>query len=177
MRRAEEIFSEAFKEFPFDIQCLYAGPQNAGPSSLLFDKPTGYRGTMTCFTYDDVEKWRSVYPIKVYEDQFAKLAEKWKRGLKILSECEGESAVMARAAYCLFYSSLCQIRFYRAREASDTEAMVFYAREEYATAKDMLSLMNKNAAIGFEAANHYYFSKGQLVEKMVNCKFIIDKYS
>ena len=38
----------------------------------------------------------------------------------------------------------------------------------------MLGLMNKNAAIGFEAANHYYFSKGELAEKIINCKYILE---
>ena len=37
--------------------------------------------------------------------------------------------------------------------------------------------MNKNASIGYEAANHYYFSKGQLAEKIVNCHYIIDTFS
>jgi hypothetical protein len=41
----------------------------------------------------------------------------------------------------------------------------------------MLSLMNRNASIGYEAANHYYFSKGQLAEKMVNCRYILDTFS
>ena len=41
-------------------------------------------------------------------------------------------------------------------------------------AKDMLSLMNKNAAIGFEAANHYYFSKGMICEKILNCRYLIN---
>ena len=38
-------------------------------------------------------------------------------------------------------------------------------------------VMNKNAAIGFEAANHYYFSKGQLAEKIVSCQYLIDLYN
>jgi predicted DNA-binding protein YlxM (UPF0122 family) len=28
-----------------------------------------------------------------------------------------------------------------------------------------------------EAANHYYFSKGQIAEKIINCNYIIDSYS
>ncbi len=36
--------------------------------------------------------------------------------------------------------------------------------------------MNKNVAIGYEAANHYYFSKGQIVEKIVNCEYLIDVF-
>ena len=38
---AEKKFSEAFSEFPFHINTLYKGPQNAGPSSLLFEQSTG----------------------------------------------------------------------------------------------------------------------------------------
>ena len=48
---------------------------------------------------------------------------------------------------------------------------------ELENAKAMLSLMNKNAAIGYEAANHYYFSKGQLAEKIINCNYIIERFS
>ena len=40
----------------------------------------------------------------------------------------------------------------------------------------MLALMNKNAAIVYEAANHYYFSKGQMVEKIINCHYIINNF-
>ena len=37
--------------------------------------------------------------------------------------------------------------------------------------------MNKNAAIGYEAANHYYYSKGQLAEKIINCSYIIEVFT
>lgn len=36
--------------------------------------------------------------------------------------------------------------------------------------------MNQNAAIGFEAANHYYFSKGQLAEKILSCNRLVEYY-
>ena len=45
--------------------------------------------------------------------------------------------------------------------------------EEIACAKTMLAMMNKNAAIGFEAANHYYYSKGCICEKIINCFDVI----
>lgn len=32
----------------------------------------------------------------------------------------------------------------------------------------MLSLMNRNASIGYEAANHYCFSKDRIAEKILN---------
>lgn len=177
IRKAADMFADAFMEFPFHVQTLYRGPQNAGPSTLLFDEPTGYNATMTCYAYDDLERWRSVYPVDIFEDQFRKLCEKWEEGLKLLeNEPESETVIMAKGAYCLFKSSLNQIRFIRARDAGDTAAALAAVKEELEITRTMLRLMNANASIGFEAANHYYFSKGQLAEKLVNCKYLIEHY-
>ena len=173
---AQLQFVEAFREFPFHIRVLYLGPHNAGPSTLLFEKPTGYSSTMTGFAYDNLESWRSVYPVEVFETQFARLCEKWEKGLDMLGEDESETAIMARAAYCLFKASLNQIRFIRCRDSKKYAEAIAAARDELKTTEMMLELMNKNAAIGYEAANHYYFSKGQLVEKIINCKYIIERF-
>ncbi|MBE6597272.1 MAG: hypothetical protein E7641_06330 [Ruminococcaceae bacterium] len=175
-RAAEEQFVSAFREFPFHIKVLYRGPQNAGPSNLLFGKPTGYKATMTCFPYDDLESWRGIYPTEVFESQLGKLCDAWRVGLDMIPEGdESEGAIMARAAYCLFRSSLNQVRFIRARDEGRLSDAVTEAQNELEVAKNMLTLMNKNAAIGYEAANHYYFSKGQLAEKIINCNYIINK--
>ncbi len=174
--QAEKDFAEAFKEFPFELAVLYRGPQNAGPSNMLFVKPTGYNATMTCFAYDDLQAWHGNYPTPVFEDQFRRLCEKWKIGLNKLTDTASETYVMAQAAYCLFKSSLNQIRFIRARDEKRYADAVEAARCELEITKKMLELMNKNASIGFEAANHYYFSKGQLLEKIVNCNYVIDYF-
>ena len=168
---AEKLFAEAFREFPFHINTLYKGPQNAGPSSLLFPTPSGYTATMTGFAYDDLEAWRSIYPVDIFEDQFRKLCEGWEKGLALIDEGdESEVAVMARAAYCIFKSSYNQIRFIRARDEGRFTDAKKIAEDEEQIARLMLAQMNKNAAIGYEAANHYYFSKGQIVEKILNCR-------
>lgn len=172
---AEKLFAEAFREFPFHINTLYKGPQNAGPSSLLFPTPSGYTATMTGFAYDDLESWRSIYPVDIFEDQFRKLCEGWEKGLALINEGdESEVAVMARAAYCIFKSSLNQIRFIRARDEGRFTDAKEIAEDEEQIARLMLSQMNKNAAIGYEAANHYYFSKGQIVEKILNCRYVAE---
>ena len=94
----------------------------------------------------------------------------------IEKEPDSETKIMAEAAFSLFKSSLNQIRFIRARDAKRFGDAVITAKDELQIAKRMLELMNKNAAIGFEAANHYYYSKGQLAEKIINCHYIIDKF-
>ena len=174
---AEKLFAEAFREFPFHMSTLYKGPQNAGPSTLLYPEPSGYKATMTCFSYDDLEQWRSIYPVDVFEDQFRKLCLGWEKGLALLGDNESEVAVMARAAYCLFKSSLDQIRFIRARDEGRFADALALAESEERTARLMLEQMNKNAAIGYEAANHYYFSKGQIVEKILNCRQVAEYFA
>ncbi len=175
---AEKQFVKAFSEFPFHINVLYWGPQNAGPSTLLFEKPTGFNGTMTCFAYDDLDRWRGIYPIDTFESQLKKLCHQWEIGLDMIPEGDNsETAIMAEATYCLFKSSLNQTRFIRARNERNFAGAVVEAQNELEIAKKMLELMNKNAAIGYEAANHYYFSRGQIAEKIVNCHHIIDVFS
>lgn len=174
---AQKQFVEAFKEFPFHIEVLYNGPQNAGPSTLLFEKPTCCKATMTCFAYDDLQSWCSIFTPDILETQFEKLCAKWEAGLALLPEGDAsEPSVMAQATYCLFRSSLNQIRFIRARDDGCYRDAVAAAESELEIAEKMLALMNKNAAIGYEAANHYYFSKGQLAEKILNCRYIIDAF-
>lgn len=175
---AQKEFSKAFREFPFHKYVLYKGPQNAGPSTLLFEKPTGYTSTMTCFAYDDLDTWRQDYPEDIFESQFEKLCEGWEKGLALLPQNdESETTVMAKACYCLFRSCLNQIRFIRARDSGEKRRCAEVAKSELEITELMLSLMNENASIGFEAANHYYFSKMQLAEKIVNCHYIIKKAS
>ena len=36
---------------------------------------------------------------------------------------------------------------------------------------------SSDCAIGFEAANHYYFSRFGICEKIVNCDYLLEKYS
>lgn len=176
IQKAAQCFTEAFREFPFDVTSIYRGPSNAGPSNLLYLKPTGYDSTMTCFAYDDLTKWCSIYPVDIYENQYVKLCTKWEEGVKLLEkEPVSETVIMAKAAYWLYTSCLNQIRFYRARGTGDRNAMLRCAVAEKEAARQMLELMNLEPAIGYEAANHYYFSRGQLAEKILNCAWVIAK--
>ncbi len=176
VKQASALFSEAFKEFPFHMNTLYYGPHNAGPSSLLFLEKTNYEATMTCYAYDDIERWRSIYPIDVFENQLAKLCDQWQTGLALLrDEPDGEVKTMAHAAYLLFRSSWDQVRFYRARNAGDRARMLAAAESELKNAEEMLTLMLSDPSVGFEAANHYYFSRGQLAEKILNCRYLMKR--
>ena len=179
MKNATKLFSDAFSNFPSHILTAYHGPQNAGPATLFYEKPTGYRATMTCFAYDDLESWRGIYPEDVFQQQLEKLCEEWKEGLALIeNDPDTETRRMAEAGYSLFRAALNLVKFVRLRDGGGTkEALRAVVADEKENAAKMLALMNQNPAIGFEAANHYYFSRFSLCEKVINCDYLLEKYS
>lgn len=179
MKNATKIFSDAFSHFPSYIQTAYVGPQNAGPATLFYEEPTGYHASMARYAYDDLFHWRSVYPEDVFEDQLKKVCEKWKEGLKLIENDDDiETKTMAEAGYSLFRASFNLARFIRLRDGNGTNKELYdIVLDEKENAKEMLKLMNRNPAIGFEAANHYYYSRFGICEKVINCDYLLEKYS
>ena len=179
IKKATKIFSDAFCEFPSCITTAYVGPQNAGPSNLFYEKPTGYDATMTCFAYDALHHWRADYPEEVFQNQFEKLCSKWKEGLELIKDDKNkEIRIMAEAGYSLFRASLNHTKFVRLRNGGASEKKLYeVVLDEKENAMNMLRIMNENPAIGFEAANHYYFSRFGICEKIINCDYLLEKYS
>ncbi len=183
VKAATDIFCAAFGEFPFDIRTLYYGPQNAGVSNPLYSQPTGYEATMTCYAYDDLEKWRSIYPVDVFEKQFKLVSEKWEEGLALLGDEPSELSDIAYISYMLFKSSYNQIRFIRLRDAYLKNAseerrvqMRAIVENEREIAAKTYEIMCLRPAVGFEAANHYYFNRQMILEKLVNCDWLLELY-
>ncbi len=183
IKKVSDIYCEAFSQFPFNIGVLYNGPQNGGPSNLLYYEPTGFSATMTCYTYDDLEKWRGIYPVDVLEKQYGLVCGKWKEGLELLTDKEGEFYDISFVSYSLFQSSYNQVRFVKLRnEFLENKSQVIrkelleIIRNEKELAKEVYKIMCIRPEVGYEAANHYYFSLDSLKEKIINCNWLIDYY-
>jgi len=113
----------------------------------------------------------------VFEDQFSKLCAKWKEGLLLLADGDSELKNMAEAGYSIFRASLNLTRFVRLRDNCGSNKELYdIVLDERENAVNMLALMNRNSSIGFEAANHYYFSRFGIAEKIVNCDYLLAKY-
>jgi len=179
------IFSNSFREFPFNITVLYNGPQNYGPKNLLYEKPTGYRSSMVGFPYDCVEGWCAMYPADVLETQFEKLSQGWKTGLDLLEsisheishehlENYSELKCIAGACYCHFRSSFLQTKFVRLRDCGliNSPEMKNLLDEETDLAVMLMGFCRQDSRIGFEASNHYYYTASDLMEKVLNCDFL-----
>ncbi len=193
-------FSTAFAEYPFHGGFVYNGPVQCGPANLLYARPTGYRATMVGFPYDDLEGWRAIYPADVLAGQFEKIARGWDEGLAALRNAQDRAAApaqqanlrtdggLAEAAGLHFRSVAGQIRFIQARNAllsgslkgTERSARIDAARraleDEIRTAERLFVLTRQDSRIGFEASNHYYYLPLDLVEKVVNCRHILDAW-
>jgi hypothetical protein len=157
---------------------------NFGPSCLLFDKPTGYSATMVGFPYDDLETWRTVYPVEIFQAQLKKVTDGWMEGLKVLEKLQssisdGERAEfnslfsIARAVYLHFRSTWLQGEFVRTRNRGALAEAKPIVSEELEIARELQEIIRSDSRIGFEASNHYFYIINDLVEKVLNCEYLL----
>ena len=187
VRKAVAHFCKGFEEYPFHVWHIYRGPSNAGAANLLYPEVSGMKATMTCYPYDDLQGWCAGYPgddregtpytDKILETQYAKLCEEWEKGIKVLEGmplCEFYD--MAVYGYTLFKASYNQISYYRQRNGrKDKNAMRKIVESEKELALMAYRIMLRNSAVGYEAANHYYVTRSMLLEKIVQCDFMLCK--
>jgi hypothetical protein len=193
-------FSTAFAEYPFHAGLLYEGPMQCGPANLLYPEPTKYHATMVGFPYDDLNAWRAIYPPEILAGQFEKVAAGWREGLSLFEGAVRAGGVsspqtnlrrdagLAEAAGLHFRSVANQIRFILARNAllsgapKDTErqaqidAIKRIADDEIQNARRLFVLVCQDSRIGFEASNQYYYLPLDLMEKVVNCEYVLNTW-
>jgi len=159
-----------------------------GPSNLLYPKRTEYGATMIGFPYDDVKTWAGPYGPELFARQFEKVADGWKGGLAELEKAvaqtppgrAGEAQAdlrFAKAAGLHFRSVANQARFVLARDARALGDVRRLAEAEGAIAKELFSLARDDSRIGFEASNHYYYVPQDLVEKAINCDYVLRQHT
>jgi len=192
-------FSVAFSEFPYHGAVVYNAPFQVGPANPLWEKPTGYSATMVGIPYDDVKNWTAIYPPKIFTAQLIKVSSGFYQSLKTLKTktdrlnlSKAERAALTEECQiaetvAVHYSSIVnQIEFitirdgvsqlkYSERKAS-VELLKKILEKEIALAKRMNALQNRNSKLGFEATNHYFYIPSDLIEKVVNCRDLINRW-
>jgi hypothetical protein len=198
-RQAWHTMSEAFREYPFHISVVYTCPVQWGSANPLYAEKTGYSATMWGIPYDHLDGWRGPYPADVFADQFEKVAQGWKPGIETLTKAvatapesmkEAVAADLryAKAAANHFQAVANQSRFTAARDAlvdpaatrtpAQTEALRQQMRQavasELALAKELYQLVKEDSRIGFEPSCQYFYLPLDLVEKVVNCRWLLE---
>jgi len=189
--------SEGFSEFPYNIGVVYSGPQQMGPSNLLWGESTGYTATMVCYPYDHLDGWRSVFPPDVFVSQFRKVADGFDDGVKILTGLMANTPEKFRAGLqqeidvmdaCAIHYRSCanQSRFVDLRNQfakAETGARPAMIDEMESLLKGELNLavrlhdiQTRESTIGYEASNHYFYVPIDLAEKVINCADLLNRW-
>jgi hypothetical protein len=187
--------SAAFREFPYSGGLVYTAPMQMGPANPLFGEPTGYRATMVGIPYDDLTSWRAVYPVDVFIGQFTKMADGFDAALAGLREAAGSDVSTAlqgeldvmEAAAIHFRSVANQARFVNARDTVLNAALLEEGEGALATIEEVLAseidlavrmhaIQTRDSRMGFEASNHYFYVPIDLVEKVINCRDLQERW-
>jgi hypothetical protein len=176
-------YSGAFREFPFHVGSVYHAPWQMGPANLLWAEPTGYAGTMVGLPYDDVTRWRSIYPVDTWCTQLERVADGFDAASDRLRVAAGskppptldEELSFAEACAIHWRSAASQARWIGLRDSSEPNGSRSRTLllSEIALARRLHQLQSADSRIGFEASNHYFYVPLDLVEKVINCHWLL----
>jgi hypothetical protein len=174
--------SAAFREFPYHIGCVNSAPLQMGPANPLWPAPTGYAACMVGLPYDDLNAWRAIYPAEIFAAQLEKVAAGFEAAVAKLrvavvapTSSLAEEIRFAEAAAIHFASVANQSRAVVAREAGDSASLRRFYDAEATLAIRLHALQSRDSRIGFEASNQYYYTPHDLVEKVINCRWLASR--
>jgi len=199
-RKAWKLFSDAFVQYPFHVSVIYTSPVQWGPANPLYPARTGYKATMWGLPYDDLDGWRGPYPREVFAAQFEKMSDLWRPGIAELRAAvdrtppdrrdeAGTDLRFALAAGLHFQAVANQAYFVIARDAlaKPSGALLPDQRQrfqaeikrrlesEIALARQLFTLVREDSRIGFEPSCQYFYLPLDLVEKVINCRWLLLK--
>lgn len=188
VRAAWKRYSDAFRNYPIQWQTVYYSPVQLGPANLLYPVKTGWNATMVNTAYDDLKRWTDGYAANrgAWIGLMEAVAEGFDEGDRLWREAVGGMSGAARdvalreqsffrAATLHFRSAADQARFIEARDGGDAVRMGDVARRELATAKEMLGLVLRESAIGYESSNRYMYVPNDMREKILVCRQLLGK--
>ena len=167
----------------------------------MYPVATGYKSTMWGLPYDDLNGWRGPYPPDVFAAQFEKVAEGWRPGIAELQTAVEKTPIdrrkdveadlrYARVAAISFQAVANQTRFVIARDgllkggqALPPEERLRLRKEiqrclesEIVLARQHFMLACEDSRIGFEPSCQYFYLPLDLVEKVINCRWLLKHF-
>ena len=173
--KAIDIFSKAFKYYPFDVSILYLAPHTLGPANLWTLDKEKKKSTMVCYSYNDIEDYLKTYGVDGYLTLMNKLLTKWKTGIDVLNVKKGndyfvELKTFAKVTYIHLLSAYNTVSFYKETQRihPNIETINQLIDSELRITKELYELVISDSRIGFEMTNHYYYLENNLLLKISN---------
>ena len=131
---------------------------------------------MVGIPYDDLDGWRNKYPRETYAELIGRVADGFAEGCRLMEGVAAKRELdMFRAEQMHFASCRDQALFVIARDSGDFAAMRRLAKCELERAKAYWPLVRADSRIGYESSNHYFFVPKDVLEKVLSCRWILDR--
>ncbi len=177
-RQAVKTFSEAYAGYPFSLSSIYCGGQHLACGNMWSLELTNCNSTMVCFTYDD-ECWAYPYGLDGYIRLLTELTKKWSEGQTLIENRSGnltfeELKRVAEGVYLQMSAAknLAEfVKYKKSVEENKTRLLEITAAEREIT-KRLYALIGRDAKIGYEISNHYFYNANLLLEKFLNLDYI-----
>lgn len=173
--KAIDLFSKAFRYYPFDVSILYLGPHTLGSANLWYIDKEKRLSTMVCYSYNDIENYTKPYGVSGYLSLMEILLNKWEKGIDVLDSHKGndyfeELKLFAKATYIHLKSAYNTVGFYNEHQVDqpNKDFLNQFIQSELKITKDLYDLIISDARIGFEMTNHYYYLENNLLLKIAN---------
>ena len=134
---------------------------------------------MVGIPYDDLKAWRAIYPPDIFVSQLEKVAAgfeaaiaKLRAVIAVPPPALAEELLFAEAAAIHFASVANQSRYVIARDSEESASLLRLMDVEVKLAIRLHALQSRDSRIGFEASNQYYYTPHDLVEKVINCRWL-----
>ncbi len=180
VHNAVKKLCKGFSEYPLDVSSLYYSPETMGAGNLWNVEPDNKASAMVSYAFDDYKFWCGAYGYDVYVNQLKKLLKGFKQGINALTKIKNPSDKVKEV---LLYAKVCHNHF----EASLLHTQYSYLKTDILANKaeilkvvkagiknadEMIGLQEQDSRIAYEASNHYFYIKSNLVEKVINLKRI-----
>lgn len=153
---------------------------------------------MVGFPYDDINGWRGPYPVETFINQLDSVAIGFdEANNELQNKCAtislspgarlalNDDINFIAAASIHYRSAANQARFVDLRNkleklfSPDSAEVILNVLKETLTdeinlAKRLYYIQSHDSRVGFEASNQYYYIPGDLVEKVINCRYLLD---
>jgi hypothetical protein len=80
----------------------------------------------------------------------------------------------AEVTYCHLRSAYLQAEFVMTRVEAHPQSLKEILEEEIDLALMLYRIVCRDSRVGFEASNHYYYTRNDLLEKVLNCRHLMD---
>ena len=173
---------DGFRELPYSISMLYYSPKNLGFANLSDLEEEEKKSLMVCYSFDDYQTWIEPYSYETYKGQMEKLLLHWNNGLQILKNIKRTPLIdklilYAEIVYLHYQADILQTEFSYIKQQKDDKKLLEIIKEQRLFTYRLLELCNLDSCIAFEAANHYFYTDRNLLEKLIQLDELYENVS